>query len=503
MKEIEIGKIIVKDNVRIDYGNLEELAASIKQFGIRRPLEIFANGELIDGHRRLKAAKLAGLTKVPYFVNEKEIEKRTEQIITAIHTKSLDAIEQGRAFKEFLDNNKQEIKTAEQLAARLSKPTEYVERRLIIVDLPEEVRQAMINKKISIGHALVLARLDKKSVLPFLKEIRRQNYSVESAQAALEYCELASKLSQMDFDKSQCKGCKYNGSEQMSLFDTGSKLKDLCLNKTCFSKKVGEFVKSKRELLRPVLFEGKDEYEEPRGYIKGGSYGESEAKITPAYKTKLRKEMNAEKYLVKISPAGNINEYFKPKETKKERVKTEKNTTIDNSRKLLEKIEEFKSELMVEIGGTLTKQNSTTLNAMVLLHFMNGYSYERTDEFEKILETHAKDKMCHQEEQIFSMGSDMLDKCLHTFAKQMFEETASEDEDILEIAAKQVGFDLNKHFVMNDKYLSLHKKDDLKALATELKININGIEKNPDIIEAIKKGWKPGQVPKALAVKNG
>jgi len=74
--EIKISKIVVKENIREeDYGDLTELTASIKENGIRQPIELNSKNELIDGHRRLKAAKAADLKEIPYFINDAEVVK--------------------------------------------------------------------------------------------------------------------------------------------------------------------------------------------------------------------------------------------------------------------------------------------------------------------------------------------------------------------------------------------------------------------------------------------
>lgn len=64
MKQINIADIKLKSNIRVDYGDLTELTASIKENGVRQPLILDKGDILVDGHRRLKAAKAAGLEKV-------------------------------------------------------------------------------------------------------------------------------------------------------------------------------------------------------------------------------------------------------------------------------------------------------------------------------------------------------------------------------------------------------------------------------------------------------
>lgn len=499
MEKIKISKVVVKDNIRINYGDLSDLIASIKQFGVRRPVEIDKKGELIDGHRRLKAAKKAGLTKIPYFVNEEEIEKRTEQMITALHTKSLDPVEQGRAFKNFLKTNEAKIKTAAELAKIISKPVEFIEKRLLIVNLPDEAKKALVNKKISIGHALLLAKYPEPDCLKLLREIRRENWSVEATKAEMEYHELGgTNLSEAAFDKKDCKGCRFNGSEQTELFETGKSLKGKCMNKGCFMKKIGEIVKVRSKQFKKVLFKSENDYEIPKGFVENGTYAAQEAKITPAFMNKCREEINPENYLVKISATGKLKEFFKPKATKKEREKTEVKSTIDRSRNVQEKVNEFKTNLMVKESAKLVKPGSNQLKAMVMYHFINDMGFITEEDDEKLGALFGTDEGINDINKMLKADSKTLDKALALTSEGLFNEIAINDSEDLKISSKSVGFDIKEHFVMTEEFLSLFTKAGMTELAEELKIDIGDAQKNPEIRAAIIKGWQKGQVPKIL-----
>ncbi len=168
MDKIEIDKIKVKENIREEYGDLTELTASIKEHGVRNPIIISMTNELIDGHRRLKAAKAAGLTRISYAYADNNVDKKTEQMLAGIFQKNLNPIEEGKAFKNYMESEKI---TAEQLAKRISKRVNYVEKRLELEKLPIKVQAALINKRIQIGHALLLARIPGEERLSFMKDI--------------------------------------------------------------------------------------------------------------------------------------------------------------------------------------------------------------------------------------------------------------------------------------------------------------------------------------------
>lgn len=315
MQEIEISKITIKDNVRKDYGDLTGLTASIRENGVRVPVEIDSNNELIDGHRRIKAAQAAGLTKIPYFVNDKAIPKTKMQIISGIFNEKLNPLEQGEAFRKYMAESKI---TAAQIAGQIGKTKDYVEKRLVLVNLPEEVKKELIGQRIQIGHALLLAKMPKPQAVEYLRDIIKAERGVENAKDNLQWA--SNKLKVAPFETESCKECKYNGAVQSELFETGKILTGMCLNPSCYGKKVTEFVKAKKEEYKDVLFQGQDDYETPKGYIVSDSYLAKDKGITEAYMKKCRKDK--ENYLMTVMKDGKIREFFRPPSRKE--VKIEK-----------------------------------------------------------------------------------------------------------------------------------------------------------------------------------
>ncbi|MFQ5540828.1 MAG: ParB/RepB/Spo0J family partition protein [Candidatus Paceibacteria bacterium] len=153
---------------------LKGLADSIRQYGVLNPLTVTrheeerADGgistyyELIAGERRLRASKLAGLAQVPVVIRSKEEHDRTKlelAIIENLQREDLNAIDRARAFerlaKEFKLNNTE-------IAKKVGKSREYVSNSLRLLNLPEEVRQAVIDGKLSEGHARSLLMLSER-----------------------------------------------------------------------------------------------------------------------------------------------------------------------------------------------------------------------------------------------------------------------------------------------------------------------------------------------------
>ncbi len=289
MEQIEIERIIVKENIRTDPGDLTELTASIKEHGVRKPVELTTSNLLVDGYRRLRAAKAAGLTQIPYFYWDGKIDKTTAQMLAGIFQKNLNPIEEGKAFKNYGTDSDGKI---EALAIRISKKVDYIKKRLLLVDLPEDVQKALIEKKILIGHALLLAKMTKQDSSKFLKEITRSKHSVERAREEITYHGFSVMISEARFDKSKCKHCKYNGSEQAELFETGTILNGVCMNPGCYHKKIKEFVKQKKAEFKDVLFKGEYDHSSPDGYVDSESEWSCKDKgITEEYKKKCREEV--------------------------------------------------------------------------------------------------------------------------------------------------------------------------------------------------------------------
>lgn len=469
MIEIDIDKIQVKDNIRKDYGDLTELTASIKEHGVRKPLQLGADNELIDGHRRLRAAKAAGLTKVPYFYADNKIDKTTDQIIGGIFTKNLNPVEEGKAFKKQMLSEKID---SDYLAKMISKRPDYVKKRLVIADMPKEIQDELAAGKIEIGHALLLAKMPEVDAKKFCREIIRENKSVAEARD----CTGGKRLSESPFDKEECKDCKYNGSKQAELFETGKILNGVCLNKGCYVKKYQEHVKILKEKYKGSIFNG-SEYEMPKGYIEGDSeYNCKEHGITEAYKAKCRE--TKENYLVRIDDSYGrlqVREYFKAK-PKKIDEKPEKQQEAQRKEVLGNKIEEFKTEWLKQQCQKTIKSGTREAKVLTLLE-LDGSNDPK--EVFKLTEKELDKRICEQ-----SMGA-LINMNMR---------------DLL-ICTEQNGVDIKTQFQITKEFLELHTKAQLLDLIKELKIKTDqeyDDVKKEDLISFIMNADIKGKVPKSM-----
>ena len=147
-----------------DEEKLQELANSIKEHGIFQPIIVKKSAikgyEIIAGERRVKASKMVGLEKIPAIVRNFTDQQMMEiALLENLQRENLNAIEEATAYKNLI--NAMQI-TQEELANRLGKSRTHITNMLGLLNLPEEVKDMMIDEKISMSHARVLSKLENK-----------------------------------------------------------------------------------------------------------------------------------------------------------------------------------------------------------------------------------------------------------------------------------------------------------------------------------------------------
>jgi ParB family chromosome partitioning protein len=169
-----------------DESELQGLAASIKEHGILQPLIAtpLKNGKatIIAGERRWRAAKIAGLAKVPVIIRtSKELERLEIALIENVQRVDLEALEQAASI-EYL--HQQFNMSYEAISKRLGKASSTVINIVRLLQLPEAARQALQERKITEGHArAILAVRDfpgKQGEL--LEAIQKNGWSVRQAE---------------------------------------------------------------------------------------------------------------------------------------------------------------------------------------------------------------------------------------------------------------------------------------------------------------------------------
>jgi ParB family transcriptional regulator, chromosome partitioning protein len=145
-----------------DPSTLAELAASIKEHGIIQPLLVsrddFGTGYiLIAGERRWQASKLAGLTEVPVIVRQTSDQQKLElALIENVQRADLNPLEEANAYRQLSDEFEL---SHEQIAQRVGKSRVAVTNTLRLLKLPDMVQQALVDGRVSEGHARALLAL--------------------------------------------------------------------------------------------------------------------------------------------------------------------------------------------------------------------------------------------------------------------------------------------------------------------------------------------------------
>ena len=139
---------------------LKELAISIKEHGVIQPIVVRPVGdryEIIAGERRYKATTLAGLQTIPAIVTDLNDKDSAEvALIENVQRQDLTPIEEAISYKKILDMG---YLTQDNLAEKLGKNQSTVANKLRLLNLDEEVQEALLNEKISERHARSLLKL--------------------------------------------------------------------------------------------------------------------------------------------------------------------------------------------------------------------------------------------------------------------------------------------------------------------------------------------------------
>jgi ParB family transcriptional regulator, chromosome partitioning protein len=164
---------------------LAELTLSIQAQGIIQPITVRKMGydkyQLISGERRLKAAKLAGLTDIPAFIRVANDEQMLElALVENIQREELNPLDIAISFQRLLDECDMK---QEELSQKVGKDRSTVANYIRLLKLPTEIQIAIRDKKISMGHARALITIDDvKTQLVILHRIFEKKLSVRQVE---------------------------------------------------------------------------------------------------------------------------------------------------------------------------------------------------------------------------------------------------------------------------------------------------------------------------------
>jgi len=163
---------------------LTELAESIKTHGIIQPLlvrEFNAKYQLIAGERRLRAAKMVGLTMVPIVIRELNEQSMMEiALVENLQREDLNPIEEASAYQRLIDEFKL---TQDDIAKKVGKSRPAITNTLRLLNLPQEVQVELANGTLTMGHARALLSLKtSEAQKQAWKQIQEQSLSVREVE---------------------------------------------------------------------------------------------------------------------------------------------------------------------------------------------------------------------------------------------------------------------------------------------------------------------------------
>ena len=186
--EIEISAITAnpfQPRTQFTAEHLEELAASIRQFGVIQPITVRKTGfnsfQLISGERRFRASKLAGLTHIPAYIRLANDQQMLEMaLIENIQRRDLDPIEVATSFKQLIDECNL---TQEQMSERVGKKRSTITNYLRLLRLEPVIQAGMRDGILSMGHGRALINVeDPEAQLRIYRMIIEESLSVRQTE---------------------------------------------------------------------------------------------------------------------------------------------------------------------------------------------------------------------------------------------------------------------------------------------------------------------------------
>lgn len=164
--------------------SLAELADSIREHGVLEPIVVAktpAGFQIIAGERRWRAARLAGLAKVPVIVRETTPQGMLEMaIVENVQRVDLNPLERAQAYRRLMDEFGL---TNSDIATRVSKSPSYISNTIRLLTLPDALKDALMSGQTSEGHVRALSALeDPHIMIDAYKEVMRKNLSVRGTE---------------------------------------------------------------------------------------------------------------------------------------------------------------------------------------------------------------------------------------------------------------------------------------------------------------------------------
>ena len=170
-----------------DEQSIQELASSIKENGLLQPItlrETFTGYELIAGERRYRACKSLNMEKIPAIIIEAgEVKTATLALIENIQREDLSAIEEANGYLQMI---RLTGLTQSELAEKVGKTQSTIANKIRLLNLDEEVQQAISSKEITERHGRALLSLNEQQQKEVLNKIKDKDFNVAQTEAYVE-----------------------------------------------------------------------------------------------------------------------------------------------------------------------------------------------------------------------------------------------------------------------------------------------------------------------------
>ena len=163
---------------------LQELASSIKEHGVFQPIIVkksIKGYDIIAGERRYRASKLAGKKTIPAIIRQFTDEQMMEiALLENLQREDLNAMEEAKAYQSLIDHLHI---TQEEVGKRVGKSRSHITNMLGLLRLPKEVQTMINDKKLTMGHARVLSKLEnEQQIIQMAEDIVENKKSVREAE---------------------------------------------------------------------------------------------------------------------------------------------------------------------------------------------------------------------------------------------------------------------------------------------------------------------------------
>jgi ParB family transcriptional regulator, chromosome partitioning protein len=233
LQDVNISKISpCKNNLRENTSNIDELAESIKLYGLLQPIVIRPKNnryEVVAGNRRLAAAKLLKLRKLSCHIIELSDKEAFEVgLIENVQHKTMNPVEESIAFKKYVQSYG--WGGVSDLARQIGKSQEFVTKRIQLLLLPSEIQEEIIRQRITPSVALELVTLDENLVLKMSKYVIGNSLTKSEARKLVK--KISKQDSMLDRDNNTEDKVEHDETNDLSNYDKELLLLDKALMKS-------------------------------------------------------------------------------------------------------------------------------------------------------------------------------------------------------------------------------------------------------------------------------